>query len=569
MLPAKLDKTCSVFVLHGIQTTEESIRSIFEKAEYPDPVQSCSKFLSQIEENDLTELIQFPLMLINVMNVWKLNGAISSSMSVNYSNMMEGLFVIAQNAGRIEAQEQGRRKKDSAELPDCFCDADMCKQNADLITRLGRLAFDLLFMDDQNLSLIFSRQQTKAYLTELELRTSLAVGILSKAQTFSRRGRRNDIFSFCHKTFQEFLGAMCLALEQSKLMNMFLQQFRSTDSLSDNGDFIFFLCGLSPNAGDRFWKYITKEIIEKDEEICSYRLQDNTNRARNKVKLLQKLVLQCIKQTKSSNGELLYYFYPDIYIDRLSDKKDITLITGMMENCVNDIKSVVVYRKVPFEIVKLLKQMQSAITVRLEGEGYLSRPTLASGVYEVPMLQFPRQLKILSIENIKTVAIEAPLNLTQLTVRVIFLTHSTIEELFFYLRISSRLQYLCLDRIYCIEHGESWCFPTVDLQRHHSLEKVELKRLSNVSILLPGQLRHQTCYVCRKPTLVIYMYKVNMSSVSWRSWIASLSHSSNRLKVYLEDCNLDDYSIYEICSCSQFKVARDIRIYDWVSFKTI
>ena len=479
MLPTKLDKTCHVLELQGIQNTEALIRCILEEVESSDPVQSCSEFLSQVRQNNMTGLIQFPLMLINALNIWDRNGALSISMSVNYSNMVEGLFLRAKEAGRIEEHEQGRKKENSAELHDCFRDTDMCKQNAGLIIGLGKLAFDLKFRDNQNSSLIFSRQQSSNYLTELELETSLAIGILSKAQTFSKSSRKIESFSFCHKTFQEFLGALWLFRVQSEFMDIFLQQFKTIDNLYDNGVFLQFLCGLSPSSGDTFWRYIVEEVIEKDTKINECRLEDLN--CEYKVQKVQDLVLKCIKEARNSDLEQhrqLYYFMPDIYISDDTDKGDITLINSLVDKYVTDIKSVTVGGTIPSNIFKFMKQMHSAVRIRIKGHF----PS------ELPLVQFPHQLKKLAIQCATiTSRIELPIHLTSLTVHFTKFAHNSGKELFSYLRSSSALQDLELEYLYCSDHGFGCCLPALDLQRHNSLEKVKLRNISVESVLLPGQ----------------------------------------------------------------------------------
>ena len=80
-----------------------------------------------------------------------------------------------------------------------------------------------------------------------------------------------------------------------------------------------------------------------------------------------------------------------------------------------------------------------------------------------------------------------PLHLKHLTVWDSKLSHRDREELFSYIRVSSTLQTLNLRKLYCSEHGDICSLPALDLQRHHSLKKLELWELSVESVLLPGQ----------------------------------------------------------------------------------
>ena len=636
MLPVKLYKTCSVLELHGIENAGQLIYSILVKTEYANPRQSCSKFYSQINRSNMTDLIQFPLMLINALSIWDMNETLSNSMCVNYSNMLEGLFLRARDANRIEAHQQDQEQENPPELPDCFRDTNLCKCNSGLIIRLGQLAFDLLFNGDQNLSLIFSGQQIRKYLTANDLKISLAVGILSKAQTSSRSRRRVDNFSFCHKTFQECLGALWLSREESKIMSMFTQQLRSVDTVLENKVFIELFCGLSPSAGEKLWKYIADEVIEKDENFFYFRWNDLLV-SRFKAPALQRLVLQCMKEARSSCGEQhrqLYYFFPGIYIDINTNEMDLNLIYSSMEKYMADIKSVFMFDKISSYIIKNMKKMKSAIAVVLRG------------VHDdCPVLQFPDQLKNLQIKSVDLTActLEFPLHLVTLAFVDLDMSHSVLSKLISYIKVSSDLHNLCLEGLHCSDHGDiscvptlylqrlqsyveltldtlpveivrlpsqetmpiqlrdlhiasikmshsdieqlcsclrvsskleffwltelrcsdhgdnNCCFPSLDLQNHHSLKDVELWTLSVDSVLLPGQLKqHNTSDFYGRLSMSIMMVSVNMSSQSWKRFLDSLlPHQSNKLAVSLWGCNIDNDTKSYIRSCPYFTVTVD------------
>ena len=553
MLPTKLDKHFSVLELQGIDRYEKLIRCILEKAEYPDPEKSCSEFLSQIRDSKMTDLLQFPLMLINALNIWDMNKTLSSSMCINYSKMVEGFFSRAKSANRIEEHEQERRNETCLELPDCFRHTDMSKQNARLIIKLGKLAYDLLFNDEQDSSLIFSGENIQGYLTKDELSTSLATGILSKAQMTSRSIRKIESYSFCHKTFQEFLGALWLSMEQSNLMIKFTKQFKSIYDLFANRVFILFMCGLSPGAGERFWRCIADEVIAKDKDIANYRLghfsQDDCfnynlyfsvidNNYCPLVDETQDLVLECIKEARCSSSEhnqQLFYVLPDIFINSSTSKQSIRLCYGLMKKFLNEIKSIKLQGLNDFRILKpklltmgvteksqLKKESPLQLTnlfvhttklphsvIEQFGSSLRDFPTLKNLVLDrlycsdhregcyLPLLDLQRHYSLETVKVIlENLSVESVLlpgrgtllsQLTKLTVECIKISHSGIEQLCSCLRDSSTLQDLVLAGLSCSGHGTSCCFPVLDLQSHHCLEKVRLAYLSVESVLLPGR----------------------------------------------------------------------------------
>ena len=491
MLPTKLDKICCVLELQGIDNYEELIQCILEKAEYPDPEKSCSEFLSQIRDSNMTDLLQFPLMLISALNIWDMNKTLSSSMCINYSKMVEGFFSRAKSANRIEELEQERRNEICLELPDCFRHTDLRKQNAGLIIKLGKLAYDLLFNDEQDSSLIFSGQTIKDYLTEVELSTSLATGILSQAQIISRSIRKNVSYSFCHKSFQEFLGALWLSMEQSNLMIKFTKQFESIHDLLANRVFILFMCGLSPGAGERFWRCIADEVIEKNEVTKEHRLEHFSEYIDFETDIVyktQQLVLECIEEARCSNSEHnqhLFYVLPDIIIHGKTSEQEIRLIYSLMKKFMNDIKSVKLHGLYDFEIFKRLTKLPSAICVEQRDCEYSGSSRMSSDSDDMSMRQFP-ELLTMGVTGISQLKVESPLQLTNLSVFETELPHSVIEQFGSSLRDCSNLQILVLEGLYCYNHRER-CPTVLDLQRHYSLETVRLSDLRFESVLLPGR----------------------------------------------------------------------------------
>lgn len=166
-----------------------------------------------------------------------------------------------------------------------------------------------------------------------------------------------------------------------------------------------------------------------------------------------------------------------------------------------DIKSVILFRKMPSYIIKNMKKMKSAIAVSLietdnfgchELSAIEAETTFVFDSQAEPVLQFPDQLKTLKIGRVALTActLEFPLHPVRLAFITIKMSHSVIEQLFSCIHVSSDLHDLHLKELYCSDHDAIGCLPMLKLQRLQSFVKMTLDTLSRLPVKivrLPSQ----------------------------------------------------------------------------------
>ena len=175
-LPTKAQEVFRRLEINGIENVEGLTESILEKLGDSDPSKSCAEFLDQVDKNNMSELIKSPLMLINVLGVWKNDKSLHRSICINYIDMIK-LFIcrtkgeqgwstsesrlrrLVSNLNTLEA-EWGRS---SNELPHCCSDNEILKTYAGLLISLSHLAFDAL-LETKGGSLVFSKDVCRQYL---------------------------------------------------------------------------------------------------------------------------------------------------------------------------------------------------------------------------------------------------------------------------------------------------------------------------------------------------------------------------------------------------------------------
>ena len=92
-LPTQTHQQSRRFELSGIKNEETLILEILRKLGDANPEQSCIEFQDNVRENNMSELMKAPLMLINAIGIWENNKSLHKSMCMNYINMLKCLFV--------------------------------------------------------------------------------------------------------------------------------------------------------------------------------------------------------------------------------------------------------------------------------------------------------------------------------------------------------------------------------------------------------------------------------------------------------------------------------------------
>ena len=354
------DYSVSLLEIQGIKGTRELALTILRKLQHPNPDLSYTNFLVDIAKFKLRKFLQTPLMFVHILALWHSKASFNPSICSNYSRMLEFYFQRAKGeSGWSEDQLTAHLVKTlpdleckwakSAELlPSCFIDTYYCQQYAGLIIRLGRLAFELLSRAKHEQSLAFSIHDTRIYLSEAEMQVCLAVGILSKTQAFGGAFEMLNVYSFSHKTFQEFLAAIWMSINHSEEHAKLYECCKTLDDIFDLGDFIQFLCGVSTKAGEKVWEFVTEEVADKDEEVRAHRFEYD-DEALGIITRLQELQCKCMDENILCNqkeyqhtGNQQSFCLPDIVIRKSNNVERQTSLCDTLSKHVDKVKSLVI-----------------------------------------------------------------------------------------------------------------------------------------------------------------------------------------------------------------------------------
>lgn len=122
------------------------------------------------------DLSTIPLFLMYFLLLWYYKLNIGKSLADLYSSITELLLSRTVGDGRIK---ESKAETIQGNIPPCFHDNTLCKQTYALLTALGKLAFETLFTETQENTLVFDVCEAEKYLKD-DLTFCLKTGIITQ-----------------------------------------------------------------------------------------------------------------------------------------------------------------------------------------------------------------------------------------------------------------------------------------------------------------------------------------------------------------------------------------------------
>ena len=370
------------------------------------------------------------------------------------------------------------------ELPRCISENRILRRYSCLLLSLGRLAYALL-LDKQ--TIVITKDVCETYLNDEEdekLTVCLELGILSKTETTTFGIEIVDSYSFSHKTFQEFFAALWLSIKFAEEKSTLNNCIKTRYDLFDYSVLIQFLCGLRPELGAEFWRYIAKEVNRKDDRSTDKRDQN--------------LVLKTVKEARdccNEPGEQVYFCIPDVWIHKYISDEDVSLLCKMIESNTSYLKYLVMDKAICLpssQYYSLCSSISSAINLQELNLLSISCPTNdSSDLIPVLDLQKNHRLKMLDIDRLSISGVLLPsqevTQLWYLKLHNLSLSHNSLLQLICSLSALDGLERLELTNIICREHSDSCHLPVLDLHKHLILEDLTIDNISINDLLLSSQ----------------------------------------------------------------------------------
>ena len=542
-------KTQDIFMrikINGIKDIEELSYHILEQLEDPDPRQSSSKFLRQVREKDMYELMKIPLILLIALGSWVDDHSLHKSMCINYINMLQTFIRRSKGQGDWSSSInklgrlipnlndiENKWELQSNELPGLLSKYKTIQRHAGLFLFLGHLAFDLLLRKNEQ-SLVFSKAEFKSYLREDEennesINVCLALGILSKTETTTRGLKKMESFAFCHKTFQEFFAALWLASKYENEKSKLYECIKNEDDLFDYEMLIIFLCGIDPRAGKQMWLDLAENV-----QIPELMVED-----------VQRLVCKCMKQQEfnpiDQASDHIYFCIANLYITPDTSDEDVMLLRHVLEEYSCIVKSLFVKsldENFVFDMRKLSRKIIENRLLCLEKECIENSDIEQSDSCCIPVLDLQKYIKLqeLRLRDLSVEGLLLPVErdrFTSLLLNNVTMNYQYLEQLLGSLSSYSCLENLILDKVKCSEQSHSCCLPVLDLQQHNKLLYLCLEDLSVKGLLLPVERDRYTS---------LWLINVTMNHHGLEQLAGFLSSNSCLEGLYLNEVKCSEHS---------------------------
>ena len=508
------EKTQTIFrrlKLKGIADVNMLVESILQKLELPEPVRSSKDFLKQVKENDMSELMEIPLILLIALGSWIDDKSFHKLMCINYIKMIQTFIRrLKGHAGWSSSENRHRLIPDlynletkweqrSNELPSLLLTYKPLHRYAGLLLLLGQLAFNLLLGKEEQF-LIFSKADLTSYIQaddeiDESVNVCLALGILSKAETTKRGIKKVENYAFCHKTFQEIFAALWLTSGYTNEASKQYKYIENIQHLYGCDLMITFLCTIEPDTGKKFWIDLVKEdkirVINLDKTTMNHQSLQQLSGSLSSSSNLIELKLEHLRCSDHSRCCI-----PIIDLQKCKQLTCLILSNLLVEDLL------LPKEEARFELLKL-----NNVTMAHDGLEELSRSLPSLSCIEhllldgvrcsehrdrscIPVLDLRehKELELLYIVASPYEGLLLPMEGTRiraLNLVNVTMAHHELEQLSISSSSWSYIKQLNLDGVRCSEHRDRSCIPVLDLWEHNELEILSINASPVEGLLLP------------------------------------------------------------------------------------
>ncbi|XP_060566464.1 uncharacterized protein LOC132725378 isoform X2 [Ruditapes philippinarum] len=318
---------------HEIDMIKKTITALNESL---DPSE-CEK---KLNAQSLVGLKQVPIMLQQLVCLWCDGKLDKTSRCAIYTGMLELYFTwnINKTLGtNVECMESSQ----SVVLPKDLTDVHICRLNSHFIYCVSHLAYETLFNYPKDKSLTFDKYVFNDLQISHKMReTCLKLGILTedKCPSLSVSKPKSSLFSFIHKSMQEFLAAVNIGINFNtkisspgstinvKLAQKFItevfQKCSTVNDILEQSNVIIMLSGLEPRLATHVSKYIY-DTVSEDSCVQEYRrtISSNIYRDHSCITDIQRLMFDSMEELNAacSVGNKTVFYIRDLVINNSED----------------------------------------------------------------------------------------------------------------------------------------------------------------------------------------------------------------------------------------------------------
>ncbi|XP_052241974.1 uncharacterized protein LOC127852175 isoform X4 [Dreissena polymorpha] len=223
----------------------------------------CIDFLKKIKAKGLHNLITIPAVCVQLVHQFYVGRLMEGSLCAIYINMLD--MHIAKGLQKLQIKEFDTEATCFEKITQTFGTetTEYLRGNWSLVCSASVLAFKTLTDSNKESSLVFSENTITNHMTKTKLDYLLQTGIITKKKALALSSRKNVPYMFVHKTIQEFLASLYIAMNQTDIadiLNVIQSVYCDADSILDIGQLFIFTCGMCAPAAERMSQHIMDVI---------------------------------------------------------------------------------------------------------------------------------------------------------------------------------------------------------------------------------------------------------------------------------------------------------------------
>ncbi|KAH3723459.1 uncharacterized protein LOC127853477 isoform X1 [Dreissena polymorpha] len=228
----------------------------------------CIDFFKKIEKHSLGNLITVPAVCVQLVHQFYVGRLMEDSLCAIYMNMLD--MHIAKGLQNNQIEDFDTEEICVKEIKHIFETGknEYVSANGSLVRSACALAFKTLTDSRKESSLVFVENTITKHMKKSQLDYLLQTGIITKKKSFALSSQKNIPYMFVHKTIQEFLASMHIAINQTEIednLNAIQSVYCDCESILDIGQLFIFTCGMCAPAAERMSKHIM-DVISRDME---------------------------------------------------------------------------------------------------------------------------------------------------------------------------------------------------------------------------------------------------------------------------------------------------------------
>ncbi|XP_053382054.1 uncharacterized protein LOC123544517 isoform X1 [Mercenaria mercenaria] len=531
------------------------------------------EFDRAISDRGISDLETIPLLLMYLLCLWCDGIELGASRTELYCQTIE--LLLKRTFEKYPDMQQSREQSQS-DIPQCFSEHEHCKEHYTFLQALGQLAYETLFNEDKESTLVFSQSVTEKHLTSEYLKLSLDSGILTQS-TEKTLTKQISKFSFSHKTIHEFFCALYISCQnENDVKNIVLNKCKSLQSILDMSTVLVFISGM---VNTEIISSISQEflsVISEDKITSEYR--STTDRYCKPLKDIQDMYISCMKEN-TSDKELKLFCQDFFFSEDCKEEKYFSYLARLAGHNKNNMASINIgtddsgrsLREI-IDCCELHELFQINKIVYCGEEETAQLPVLLDKSPKCVTVILPDLRGSWSREMLETLQNNSLLQ--AIHIDDFKMSHDVLNDFLNYIINRKTMTEIRLWSLDCTEH--EWprsCTFSLDFSQHSDLRKLVLVAIPEVSQLkVNSQVKHVELVginlgeMSLPPEMAniesVVLFSVNMSASALRDLVKVVEKLSHKVTVTIWECEIEPetefvHVIQYIHSSQNFRVIPD------------